>query len=77
MDNDNDLIRRGDALECFMGLDRIGDIKDEIAALPAAPMGRKAKFVSDHLRAMMDRDPESKMFGLSADVLRHIIEALS
>lgn len=37
--NENDLIPRGDALECFMGLDRIGDIKDAIAALPAAPVG--------------------------------------
>jgi len=37
MTNDNDLILRGDALDCFMGLDRIGDIMDAIAALPAAP----------------------------------------
>ena len=36
---DNDLIRRGDALECFMGLDRIGDIMDAIAALPAVTVG--------------------------------------
>lgn len=33
--SDDDLIRRGDALECFMGYDRTGDIKDAIAALPA------------------------------------------
>lgn len=36
---DNDLIRRGDALECFMGYDRTGDIKDAIAALPAVTVG--------------------------------------
>ena len=35
--SDNDLILRGDALDCFMGLDRIGDIMDAIAAIPAAP----------------------------------------
>lgn len=32
---DEDMIRRGDALETFMGYDRIGDIKDAIAAIPA------------------------------------------
>ena len=37
--SDNDLIRRGDALECFMGYDRTGDIKDAIAALPAVTVG--------------------------------------
>lgn len=37
MTNDNDLIPRGDALECFMGLDRIGDIKDAIAAITPQP----------------------------------------
>lgn len=37
--SDNDLIRRGDALECFMGLDRIGDIMDAITALPAVTVG--------------------------------------
>lgn len=33
-----DLIYRDDALECFMGYDRMGDVKDAIAALPAAKM---------------------------------------
>jgi len=31
----SDLIKREDALECFMGFDRMGDVKDAIAALPA------------------------------------------
>lgn len=40
--SDNDLIRRGDALDCFMGEDRIGDAMDAIAALPAVQVGVKA-----------------------------------
>ena len=32
---DKDMIRRGDALDCFIGLDCIVDIMDAIAALPA------------------------------------------
>lgn len=35
MMNDDDLIRRGDVLDCFIGLDRIGDVMDEITALRA------------------------------------------
>ena len=31
----DDLIKRDDALECFMGFDRMGDVKDAIADLPA------------------------------------------
>lgn len=37
-----DLISREAALECFMGLDRIGDIKDAISALPAAQVKVKS-----------------------------------
>lgn len=32
---DDDLIRRGDVLDCFIGIDPIGDVMDFIRALPA------------------------------------------
>lgn len=50
--SDNDLIRRGDALDCFMGLDRMGDIMDAIAALPAAPLDAP-KHLTDALDAVL------------------------
>ena len=40
-DQDKELIKRDDALECFMGYDRMGDVKDAIAALPAVTVGVK------------------------------------
>ena len=44
--SDEDMIRRGDALEAFMGYDRIGNIKDAIAAIPAVQVGVKPLDIS-------------------------------
>lgn len=48
------MIRREDALECFMGLDRIGDIKDAIAALEPQSSPR-----DDAIKSLMDAATEA------------------
>jgi hypothetical protein len=64
----SDLIRREDALECFCGLDRMDDVMDAIAALPAVqPDAREAARV---LLAYMDGGNE----GPVSDFLRALID---
>lgn len=54
--SDDDLIRRGDALECFMGYDRTGDIKDAIAALPAVTQPAPAAMTPEVRALVEERD---------------------
>lgn len=61
----------------LMSVDQIR-ILERVTALPAAPMGVKVKpYVAQHVKAMLDGDPQSTMFGVPAKVLRDILAALT
>jgi len=57
----DDLIKRDDALECFMGYDRMGDVKDAIAALPAVTVVVKPLVWEESLKGRYIGQPVSAL----------------